>query len=289
MEKHNAAFIIDGKAVAASIRAELKKEVAVLREKHSLTPGLAVVLIGDNPASMVYVRNKTRGCEEVGITSIRHTLPETVSQQELLALIAKLNGSKDVHGILVQLPLPKQIDPEAVIEAISPAKDVDGFHPYNMGRLMAGIPVLRPCTPYGVMKLLDSIGYKPDGKDAVIIGRSNIVGKPMAMMLLKKNATVSVCHSKTADLPAKVRAADIVVAAIGSERFVKGDWIKEGAVVIDVGINRAKDGGLAGDVDFEEASKRAAYITPVPGGVGPMTITMLLANTVQAAMAQIKI
>ncbi len=289
MEKHNASFIIDGKAVAAHLRAGLKKEVGLLREKHSLTPGLAVVLIGENPASMVYVRNKTRGCEEVGITSIRHTLPDSVSQQELLALIARLNAAQDVHGILVQLPLPKQIDPEAIIEAVTPGKDVDGFHPYNMGRLMAGIPVLQPCTPYGVMKLLESIECKIEGKEAVIIGRSNIVGKPMAMMLLKKNATVSVCHSKTIDLPARVRAADIVVAAIGRERFVKGDWIKEGAVVIDVGINRAKDGTLVGDVDFEEASKRAAYITPVPGGVGPMTITMLLANTVQAARAQAKI
>lgn len=289
MEKHNAAFIINGKEIAAHLRAGLKKEVELLREKHSLTPGLAVVLIGENPASMVYVRNKTRGCEEVGITSIRHTLPDSVSQAELLALIARLNASKDVNGILVQLPLPKQIDPEAVIEAIAPEKDVDGFHPYNMGRLMAGIPVLQPCTPYGVMKILEAIDFKVDGKDAVIIGRSNIVGKPMAMMLLKKNATVSVCHSKTVDLNGKVRAADIVVAAIGREKFVKGDWIKEGAVVIDVGINRAKDGGLAGDVDFEEASKRAAYITPVPGGVGPMTITMLLANTVQAAKLQAKI
>ncbi|MBI5969929.1 MAG: bifunctional methylenetetrahydrofolate dehydrogenase/methenyltetrahydrofolate cyclohydrolase FolD [Deltaproteobacteria bacterium] len=287
MEKYNRAFIINGKDVAARLRAELKKEVVLLREKYSITPGLAVVLIGENPASKVYVRNKARGCEEVGITSIQHTLPEGASQSELLALIARLNGAKDVHGILVQLPLPKQIDPETVIEAIAPEKDVDGFHPYNMGRLMAGIPVLQPCTPYGVMKLLEAIDFKVDGKDAVIIGRSNIVGKPMAMMLLKKNATVTVCHSKTAYLPDKVRAADIVVAAIGREKFVKGDWIKEGAVVIDVGINRAKDGGLAGDVDFEEASLRAAYITPVPGGVGPMTITMLLANTVQAAKSQL--
>ena len=289
MEKHNAAFIINGKALAAHIRAELKKEVALLREeKNPLTPGLAVVLVGENPASKVYVRNKTRGCEEVGITSIQHTLPSAATQAELLNLIGKLNASKDVHGILVQLPLPKQIDPEKVIEAISPEKDVDGFHPYNLGRLMAGIPILQPCTPYGVMKLLEAIKCNIAGKDAVIIGRSNIVGKPMAVMLLQKNATVTVCHSKTVDLSDKVRAADIVVAAIGRGKFVKGDWIKDGAIVIDVGINRTKEGALVGDVDFEEASKRAAYITPVPGGVGPMTITMLLANTVQAAKAQIK-
>ncbi len=288
MERHNNAFIISGKIVAARIRDELKAVVAAIVRDTGRVPGLAVVLVGENQASKVYVRNKARACEEVGIRSFQHTMPENVSQNDLLALISKLNASDDVHGILVQLPLPGHIDDELVLEAISPAKDVDGFHPYNMGRLAIGSPLLTPCTPLGVMKLLDSIGVDVSGKEAVIVGRSNIVGKPVALMLLKRNATVSICHSKTTDLPAKVSAADIVIAAIGRERHIKGEWIKDGAVVIDVGINRTKDGTLAGDVDFEGASKHASYITPVPGGVGPMTIAMLLSNTVDAARRLVK-
>ncbi|MBI5491499.1 MAG: bifunctional methylenetetrahydrofolate dehydrogenase/methenyltetrahydrofolate cyclohydrolase FolD [Deltaproteobacteria bacterium] len=283
MENLKTASIIDGKEVSARVRAELKAEIEYLKQKHGLTPGLAVVLVGENPASKVYVRNKTRACEETGIRSFQHTLPESLSEGELLTLIKELNASKEVHGILVQLPLPKQINEEKVLESISPQKDVDGFHPYNMGRLMIGSPLLQPCTPFGVMRLLESTGADLSGKEAVIIGRSNIVGKPMAMMLLRKNATVTICHSRTKDLPEKVRGADIVIAAMGRAQFVKGDWIKEGAIVIDVGINRAPDGKLVGDVDFEGASRKASFITPVPGGVGPMTIAMLLKNTVEAA------
>ena len=219
----------------------------------------------------------------MGISSTHHKLPESTTQAELLDLIRELNASKEVHGILVQLPLPKHIDEEAILEEISPMKDVDGFHPYNMGRLMIGNPVLQPCTPFGVMRLIDSTGVDLSGKEAVVVGRSNIVGKPMAMMLLKRNATVTVCHSKTKGLPERVRAADVVVAAVGRAEFVKGDWIKKGAIVIDVGINRTSEGRLVGDVDFEGASEHAAFITPVPGGVGPMTIAMLLKNTVEAA------
>ncbi|MBI5453957.1 MAG: bifunctional methylenetetrahydrofolate dehydrogenase/methenyltetrahydrofolate cyclohydrolase FolD [Deltaproteobacteria bacterium] len=276
------AQIIDGKKISAEVREELKAEVAKLKKK-GLTPGLAVVLVGENPASQIYVRNKTKACEEVGIKSFQHTLPGDIKEEELLSLIRELNAAKDVHGILVQLPLPSRMDSEAVLDLISPSKDVDGFHPYNMGRLMIGNALLQPCTPYGIMRLLDSTGVDASGKNAVIIGRSNIVGKPMAMMLLKRNATVTICHSKTKDLPEKVREADILVAAIGRDRFVKGDWIKEGAIVIDVGMNRAPDGKLTGDVDFDAASLKASHITPVPGGVGPMTIAMLLKNTVAAA------
>lgn len=276
------AQIIDGKKISAEVRAELKAEVVRLKEK-GVTPGLAVVLVGENPASQIYVRNKTKACEEVGIRSFQHTLPGTMKEAELLSLIRELNAAKDVHGILVQLPLPSHMDSEAVLDLISPSKDVDGFHPYNMGRLMIGNALLQPCTPYGIMRLLDSTGIDASGKNAVIVGRSNIVGKPMAMMLLKRNATVTICHSKTKDLPEKVREADILVAAIGRDRFVKGDWIKDGAVVIDVGMNRASDGKLTGDVDFDAASMKASFITPVPGGVGPMTIAMLLKNTVAAA------
>lgn len=283
MEKLHFANIIDGKRTAASIRAGLKEEVIRLKEAHGLTPGLTVILVGEDPASQVYVRNKGRASEEVGIRSTQHLLPRTTTQEELLSLINELNEAKDIHGILVQLPLPGSIDSEAVIEAISPAKDVDGFHPYNIGRLTIGRPTLQPCTPYGVIKLIETTGIDVSGKDAVIVGRSNIVGKPMAMMLLQRNATVSICHSRTSDLPAKVRAADIVVAAVGRAEFVKGDWIKEGAVVIDVGINRTGEGKLVGDVEYAAAAQRASYITPVPGGVGPMTIAMLLYNTVEAA------
>lgn len=283
MENVKTAKIINGKEIAAQVRAELKSEIQELKEKTGVTPGLTVVLVGENPASMVYVRNKIKACEEVGIKSTQHKLPETTTHDELLSLIKELNASKDVHGILVQLPLPKQINEEEILEEISPSKDVDGFHPYNVGRLMIGNPVLQPCTPYGVMRLIDSTGVDLSGKDAVVVGRSNIVGKPMALMLLKRNATVTICHSKTKDLPERVKKADILVAAIGRAEFIKGEWVKEGAVVIDVGMNRTNEGRLVGDVDFEGASMRASHITPVPGGVGPMTIAMLLKNTVEAA------
>ena len=283
MENVKTARIINGKEIAAQVRAELKSEIQALKESSGVTPGLTVVLVGENPASVVYVRNKAKACEEVGIRSTQHKMPGTTTQAELLKLIKELNASKEVHGILVQLPLPKQINEEAILEEISPLKDVDGFHPYNMGRLMIGNPLLQPCTPFGVMRLIDSTGVDLAGKEAVVVGRSNIVGKPMAMMLLRRNATVTICHSKTKDLADRIAKADVVVAAVGRAEFVKGDWIKEGAVVIDVGINRTPEGKLVGDVDFEGASLRAGFITPVPGGVGPMTIAMLLKNTVEAA------
>src|SRR3990172_6436678 len=283
MENVKTARIINGKEIAAQVRAELKSEIQALKESSGVTPGLTVVLVGENPASVVYVRNKAKACEEVGIRSTQHKMPGTTTQAELLKLIKELNASKEVHGILVQLPLPKQINEEAILEEISPLKDVDGFHPYNMGRLMIGNPLLQPCTPFGVMRLIDSTGVDLAGKEAVVVGRSNIVGKPMAMMLLRRNATVTIWHSKTKDLADRIAKADVVVAAVGRAEFVKGDWIKEGAVVIDVGINRTPEGKLVGDVDFEGASLRAGFITPVPGGVGPMTIAMLLKNTVEAA------
>ena len=283
MENVKTARIINGKEIAAQVRAELKSEIQALKESSGVTPGLTVVLVGENPASVVYVRNKAKACEEVGIRSTQHKMPGTTTQAELLKLIKELNASKEVHGILVQLPLPKQINEEAILEEISPLKDVDGFHPYNMGRLMIGNPLLQPCTPFGVMRLIESTGIDLAGKEAVVVGRSNIVGKPMAMMLLRRNATVTICHSKTKDLADRIAKADVVVAAVGRAEFVKGDWIKEGAVVIDVGINRTPEGKLVGDVDFEGASLRAGFITPVPGGVGPMTIAMLLKNTVEAA------
>jgi len=272
------ANLIDGKARAGEIRAKLKEEIS----RKKMTPGLAVVLVGENPASEVYVCNKIKACNEVGIKSLDNKLPETTSEAELLKLIEKLNNDKNVHGILVQLPLPKQIDSEKVLNAIDPSKDVDGFHPVNLGRLLSGQNGLRPCTPLGVMDLIDSTGVDIKGKNAVVVGRSNIVGKPVAVMLLERHATVTVCHSRTQDLPGVVRNADIVVAAIGKPDFIKGAWIKKGAVVIDVGINRLEGGKLTGDVDFKEALKNAAWITPVPGGVGPMTIAMLLKNTVMS-------
>ncbi len=277
------ASIIDGKEIARKRRLEAKGRADELRARYGCRPGLAVVLVGDDAASKVYVRSKTRACEDVGLASFQHTLPADTTEDELLALIDELNNSADVHGILVQLPLPEGLDEAAVIESISPDKDVDGFHPYNMGRLVAGSPQLVPCTPLGIIELIESTGINIEGKDAVVIGRSNIVGKPAAILLLQKNATVTMAHSRTAGLHDKVRAADIVVASVGKAGFVRGDWIKEGAVVIDVGINRTEDGRLTGDVDFRGASKRAAFITPVPGGVGPMTIAMLMSNTVRAA------
>ncbi len=278
------ARILDGKAIAARIRGELADEAAALRRRHGRAPGLAVILIGDDPASQVYVRNKKRACAEAGIASddFSQTLPASTTQQHLLGLIAELNADPRVDGILVQMPLPAHIDAEAVIEAIDPGKDVDGFHPYNIGRLAARAPKLRSCTPYGCMKLLEETGVDLHGQEAVIVGASNIVGRPMALELLLAGSTVTVCHKFTRDLAAHVRRADIVVAAAGKPGLVRGEWIREGAIVLDVGINRLDDGRLAGDVEFDEAAKRAAWITPVPGGVGPMTIAMLLHNTLAA-------
>ena len=249
-----------------------------------LTPGLTVVRVGEDPASAIYVRGKRKDCEEVGITSVEHHLPATTTQAELLALVARLNADPTVHGILVQLPLPKHVDERAILDAISPAKDADGFHPFNVGALSIGIPGLpRPCTPAGVMRMLAEAGVDPKGKRALVVGRSNIVGKPMAMMLLEKHATVTIAHSRTADLAAEVGRAEILVAAIGKAELVRGEWVREGAVVIDVGMNRLDDGKLVGDVEYAAAARRASAITPVPGGVGPMTRAMLLVNTIELA------
>ncbi|MEK6679021.1 MAG: bifunctional methylenetetrahydrofolate dehydrogenase/methenyltetrahydrofolate cyclohydrolase FolD [Nitrospirota bacterium] len=277
-----AAKIIDGKAISAKIKEEMKREVAELRGT-GIFPGLAVILVGENPASVVYVRNKGKACHDVGIHSEEHRLTGNTSEEDLLRLIDRLNKDDKINGILVQLPLPKHINEKKILEAISQDKDVDGFHPYNVGKLMIGEPIFAPCTPYGVMKMLEYSNIDLTGKNAVIVGRSNIVGKPMAMLLLQKNATVTICHSKTKDLAGVCRSADILVAAIGKDRFVKADMVKDGAVVVDVGINRLPDGKLVGDVDYDAVAQKAGYITPVPGGVGPMTITMLLYNTIQSA------
>lgn len=273
------ANIINGKEISAAIREEIKAGVQGL----SVRPGLAVVLVGDDPASAVYVRNKSKACAEVGIYSEVYRLPEETGREQLLGLIEQLNQSPLIHGILVQLPLPKHLDPEEVIMAIDPAKDVDAFHPVNVGKIMIGNYDFLPCTPAGVMELLHRSGIEVSGKECVVIGRSNIVGKPQAMLLLHENATVTVCHSKTRDLPSVCRRADILVSAVGKAKFVTADMVRNGAVVIDVGMNRDENGKLCGDVDFEPVSEKASYITPVPGGVGPMTITMLLKNTVTAA------
>jgi methylenetetrahydrofolate dehydrogenase (NADP+)/methenyltetrahydrofolate cyclohydrolase len=278
------AHIIDGKAIAARVRAEVAREVAALRAR-GLVPGLTVVRVGDDPASAVYVRGKKKDSEEVGFRSVEHHLPATTTQAELLALVARLDADPGTHGILVQLPLPKGVDDRAVLEAIDPRKDADGFHPYNVGALSIGLPGPRPCTPAGVMRLLREAGCDPKGKRALVVGRSNIVGKPMAAMLLEAHATVTIAHSRTADLAAEVGRAEILVAAIGKAELVKGAWVREGAIVIDVGMNRGADGKLVGDVEFAEASRRAAAITPVPGGVGPMTRAMLLVNTLELARA----
>ena len=273
------ANIINGKEISAAIREEIKAGVQGM----SVRPGLAVVLVGDDPASAVYVRNKSKACAEVGIYSEVYRLPEETGREQLLGLIEQLNQSPLIHGILVQLPLPKHLDPEEVIMAIDPAKDVDAFHPVNVGKIMIGNYDFLPCTPAGVMELLHRSGIEVSGKECVVIGRSNIVGKPQAMLLLHENATVTVCHSKTHDLPSVCRRADILVSAVGKAKFVTADMVRNGAVVIDVGMNRDENGKLCGDVDFEPVSEKASYITPVPGGVGPMTITMLLKNTVTAA------
>ena len=276
------AHLIDGKAIAAKIRAEITAEASTLKSK-GITPGLAVVLVGEDPASKVYVSMKEKACQDVGIFSDEYKLPAETTEEELLSLIERLNSDLRIHGILVQLPLPKQINTEKVLEAISPHKDVDGFHPYNVGRLMIGKPLFQPCTPYGVMVMLKETGVDLAGKEVVVIGRSNIVGKPVAAMCLAQHATVTICHSRTRDLAAKVGEADVVIAAIGVPEMIKGAWIKPGAVVIDVGVNRVGEKKLVGDVEFAAASERASAITPVPGGVGPMTITMLLYNTVESA------
>lgn len=276
------AQIIDGKAIAAEIRGRIKIETQEL-QKNNVTPGLAVVLVGDDPASRVYVTMKEKACAEAGIFSDERKLPTETSEAQLLALIDELNRDARIDGILVQLPLPAHINETRVLEAISPHKDVDGFHPYNVGRLATGNPLFQPCTPYGIMKMLEHIGTDLTGKDVVVVGRSNIVGKPVALMCLARHATVTLCHSRTRDLADKVRSADVVIAAVGRPEMVKGAWIKEGAIVIDVGINRVGDKKLVGDVEFEAAIRRAGSITPVPGGVGPMTIAMLLQNTLESA------
>jgi methylenetetrahydrofolate dehydrogenase (NADP+)/methenyltetrahydrofolate cyclohydrolase len=280
------ARILDGKAVAERLGGEVRDAVDARRRSGGSPPGLAVVLVGENAASQVYVRNKRKMTEGVGMRSFAFDLAATAPERELLAVIDRLNADPAVNGILVQLPLPKQIDAAHVIERIDWRKDVDGFHPYNIGRLVLKMPTLRPCTPYGCMRLLAETGEDLVGKHAVIIGQSNIVGRPMALELLMARCTVTVCHSATRDLPALVRQGDIVVAAMGKPGFVQGDWIRDGAIVIDVGINRGADGKLVGDVDFAGARERAAWITPVPGGVGPMTIATLLANTLRAAELQ---
>ncbi len=275
------AQIIDGKAVSARLRVRLKEQVEELQAVGK-TPGLAVVIVGDDPASRVYVNNKKRGCAELGIYSEEYALPGETTQQQLLELVQTLNHKEDIHGILVQLPLPRHIDEKAVIEAISPAKDVDAFHAQNVGRIMIGDYRFLPCTPAGVMELLDAYEIPIQGKECVVIGRSNIVGKPMAMLLLHRHGTVTICHSRTANLAEVTRRADILVAAVGIAGFVTADMVKPGAAVVDVGMNRNAEGKLCGDVCFDEVSEAAGYITPVPGGVGPMTITMLLKNTVEA-------
>lgn len=279
------AQIIDGKALAAQVKAEAAAETAALKAK-GVTPCLAVILVGEDPASQVYVRGKAKDCGDCGIDSRVIRLPEETTQTELLKLVGELAADKAVNGILVQLPLPAHIDEKAVIDAIPPEKDVDGFSPVNVGRMQIGEPCFLPCTPAGCIRMIESTGTAIEGKHAVVIGRSNIVGKPAALLLLAKNATVTICHSRTANLKELCAGADILVAAVGKAGFVTGDMVKPGAVVIDVGINRGEDGKLHGDVDFAAAAEKAAYITPVPGGVGPMTRAMLMKNTVQAAARQ---
>jgi methylenetetrahydrofolate dehydrogenase (NADP+) / methenyltetrahydrofolate cyclohydrolase len=280
------ARLIDGKAIADTLLLTIRNEVDHRVAAGKTAPGLAVILVGDNPASALYVRNKRRSCEIAGVRDLANNLPATTTQAELLALIDQLNADDDVDGILVQLPLPGHIDPDAVIERIAPAKDVDGFHPYNLGRLAQRRPTLRPCTPYGVMRLLATTGEDLKGREAVIVGASNIVGRPMALELLMANCTVTVCHSATRDLASHVARAEILVVAVGRSEMIRGEWIREGALVIDVGINRLLDGRVVGDVDFAGAKERAAWITPVPGGVGPMTVATLLQNTLEAAAAR---
>jgi methylenetetrahydrofolate dehydrogenase (NADP+)/methenyltetrahydrofolate cyclohydrolase len=282
-----AAQLIDGKAMALQLRAEIRVAVAEMQARGQRQPGLAVIMVGDNPASAVYVRNKRKACEDSGIVSVAHDLPQSTSELELCEVIDQLNRDPSIDGILVQLPLPDHIRASAIIERIDPAKDVDGFHPTNVGRLALRVPRIRPCTPYGIIKLLDRVGIGYKGKHAVIVGASNIVGRPMALELLLMGATVTVCHRFTTGLDTHVSAADIVVAAAGKPGLVKGRWIKPGAVVIDVGMNRLDDGRLVGDVEFDAACERAGWITPVPGGVGPMTVAALMRNTLESAMRRL--
>ncbi len=277
------AKIIDGKLTSAKIRERIKAETADFIKETGVTPGLAVVIVGDDPASKIYVRNKKRACEECGFHSEEYALPAETTESELLSLIERLNADEAIHGILVQSPLPHGLDEKLIVDHISPSKDVDAFHAVNVGKIMIGDYDFLPCTPAGVMALLSEYGIDVSGKKAVVVGRSNIVGKPMAMLLLHANATVTICHSRTPDLAAETRNADIVVMAVGKSRLLTGDMIKEGAVVIDVGMNRGADGKLTGDADFDSCAAKASYITPVPGGVGPMTITMLMQNTLNAA------
>ncbi len=282
------AILIDGKETAKAVREKIHSEVEAFAAETGKRPGLAVVIVGEDPASQVYVRNKHKACAEVGMYSEVHELPADTDEETLLSLIARLNADEKINGILVQLPLPKHLDEKKVILAIDPKKDVDAFHPVNVGKIMIGDFTFAPCTPAGVMELLHHYGIDVCGKHCVIIGRSNIVGKPQAMLMLKENATVTVCHSRTVGLADIVRGADIVVAAVGRPKFVTAEMVKDGAVVVDVGINRTAEGKLCGDVDFDAVEPKASYITPVPGGVGPMTITMLLKNTLAAAREQLK-
>jgi len=275
--------IIDGNKIAQDIRNEVRASTLELKEQKGIVPGLAVILVGEDPASQVYVGRKAKACAEVGFLSREYKLPVETDEEKLLKIIKKLNKDKFIHGILVQLPLPKHISTEKIIAAIDPRKDVDGFHPYNVGGLVTGTPLFIPCTPRGIMELLSRSGIELAGKEAVVVGRSNIVGKPIALLLLAQNATVTMCHSKTKDLPAVTGRADVLIAAIGKPHMIKANMVKEGAVVIDVGVNRLENGKLAGDVAFDEVAAKASFITPVPGGVGPMTIAMLMKNTLDAA------
>ena len=274
--------LIDGKKISDQIKEEIRQEIEDIKKLDGKVPGLAVVLVGENPASKVYVGSKERTCNSLGMHSEKYVLAEDASEEELLELIEKLNAKEDINGILVQLPLPKHIDEKKVIHAIAPEKDVDGFHPENVGKLLIGDDTFKSCTPYGIVELLKRTGVEIMGKDIAIVGRSNIVGKPLAAMLINESATVTVCHSRTKDLKEVIKRAEIVIVAVGIEKFLKEDMVKEGAVVIDVGINRDSEGKLCGDVDFEEVSAKTSYITPVPGGVGPMTIAMLMKNTLKA-------
>ncbi len=280
------AHILDGKAIADALLQDIRRAVEARLTANKPAPGLAVILVGDNPASTLYVRNKRRSCEIAGVLDLAHNLPASTTQAELLALIDQLNTDDAIDGILVQLPLPAHIDPDTVIERIHPSKDVDGFHPYNLGRLAQRRPTLRPCTPYGVMRLLAVTGEDLKGREAVVVGASNIVGRPMALELLMANCTVTVCHSATRDLAEHVRRAEVLVVGVGRPEMIQGEWIREGALVADVGINRLADGRVVGDVAFATAKERAAWMTPVPGGVGPMTVATLLQNTLEAAVAR---
>ncbi|MEZ5533687.1 MAG: bifunctional methylenetetrahydrofolate dehydrogenase/methenyltetrahydrofolate cyclohydrolase FolD [Steroidobacteraceae bacterium] len=279
-----AARIIDGKRIATEVKAEVRAEIDAALARGLRRPGLAVVMVGDNSASAIYVRNKRKACEEAGVLSVAHDLPQSTSQRELLTLIDELNADPRIDGILVQLPLPDQVRQSAIIDRIDPAKDVDGFHPYNLGRLAQRNPLIRPCTPYGVIRMLDAEGLSVRGLDAVVVGASNIVGRPMSLELLLMGATTTVCHRFTRDLEAQVRRAELLVVAVGKPGLIRGEWVREGAIVVDVGMNRLENGHLVGDVEFAAARERAAWITPVPGGVGPMTVAMLMRNTLEASL-----